>query len=354
MTADGLSRQQQRGYRRAAKARLVYVNDFDVGYARRRCGKGFTYLSTRGKTIRSKRTRKRIDMLAIPPAWRDVWICPRSNGHIQAMGRDEDGRRQYIYHERWNAISAAAKFDRLAVMVEALPRIRRRVRKDLRGDTLGKHRVLAAVVRLIDKVGVRVGNAVYTEKHGSRGVTTLTPQHVEVDGIAISLDFPGKSGQRREIDLSDQKVAPVIARCEEIGGQFLFCYRRDDGEFEPIDSSDINAYLDDIGNEVLTAKDFRTWSGSVAALAYLAETPLPGSAKQRKRRVSDAVKATAKLLGNTKAVCRGSYIHPSILAAAETGELDKLLEPFRRLRSRHRIAELTIDECRFAALLPSL
>ncbi len=351
---QALSKQERRGIRRAAKVDLVYVNDFDNGYSRRRCGRGFTYLSTRGKTIRSSRTRKRIEALAIPPGWQDVWICPKSNGHIQAVGRDEAGRRQYIYHERWKVVSAALKYDRMALMAQVLPRIRRRVRKDLNGKTLSRRRVVAAVVRLIDRAGIRVGNRVYTEAHGSRGVTTLSSEHVEVDGVTISLSFPGKSDTQREIDLKDRKVAKVVDHCEDIGGQFLFCYRDVDGDLRPLDSTDVNEYLDEVAREPVTAKDFRTWSGSVAALALLADEQLPDRAPARRRRISQAVKQTAELLGNTVAVCRSSYIHPSILAAAQTGELDELLDAVRPLRDADRIVELTKDECLFAALLPRL
>lgn len=349
-----LSRQEQRGIRRAAKADLVYVNNFDKGYSRRRCGKGFSYLSTRGKTIRSDRTRKRIKALAIPPGWQDVWICPKSNGHIQAIGRDSAGRRQYIYHERWKTVSAALKYDRMSLMARVLPRIRRRVRTDLSRKRLSRRRVLATVVRLIDRVGIRVGSRVYTEAHGTRGVTTLGPEHVDVDGLTVSLSFPGKSGTQREIDIHDRKLAKVIDHCEEICGQFLFCYRDDEGRFRPVDSTDVNEYLNEVAKEPVTAKGFRTWSGSVSALAILAGEPLPARAATRRRRISAAVTETARMLGNTAAVCRRSYIHPAILAAAQSGELTALLDAVLPLRSRDRIDELTLDECLFAALLPRL
>lgn len=343
-----------RGHRRAARANLVYVNDFDAGYTRRRRGRGFSYHNSRGRTITSARTRKRIEALAIPPAWEEVWVCPKTNGHIQARGRDEAGRWQYIYHARWQAVSAAAKYDRLQLMARVLPRVRRRVRKDLGGKQLTRRRVVAAAVRLIDKAAIRVGNAVYTESHGTRGVTTLGPEHVDVDDLRISLDFPGKSGRRRVVDLRDRKLARVIDHCEEIDGQFLFCYRDADGEYRPIDSADVNQYLEEIARDPVTAKDFRTWAGSVTALTFLADTPSPATVTARRRRVARAVDVTAEVLGNTRAVCRNSYIHPALLAAAETGELDQMLAATRELTPEQRIAELTVDECRFAALLPRL
>lgn len=346
-----LSRREQRGYRRAARARLRYVNNFDKGYSRRRCGTGFTYLSTLGKTIRSSRTRKRITALAIPPSWQDVWICSRANGHIQAVGRDEAGRRQYIYHERWRAVSEAVKFDRLDLMVEVLPRVRRRVRRDLSRKKLTRDRAVAAAVRLIDKAHMRVGNETYTESHGSRGVTTLREEHVKVSGVTISLDYPAKSGRQREIDINDAKVARVIDRCEEIDGQYLFCYRDDDGSFAPIDSTDVNEYLSSVAKRPITAKDFRTWAGTVAAFADLASEPLSKSVQARRKRVIRAVAETASTLGNTKSVARASYIHPALLAAAESGELSDLLDA---AGDACEIRELTQDECHFAALLPLL
>lgn len=346
-----LSSREQRGLRRAARARLRYVNSFDKGYSRRRCGTGFSYLSTLGKTIRSTRTRKRIEALAIPPSWRDVWICPQPNGHIQAMGRDEAGRRQYIYHERWRAVSETVKFDRLTLMATVLPRIRRRVRRDLSRKKLSRDRAVAAAVRLIDKGRMRVGNEDYTETHGSHGVTTLRDEHVAIDGITISLDYPAKSGRQREIDINDAKVARVIQRCEEIDGQYLFCYRDDDGDFEPVDSSDINRYLAAVAKQPITAKDFRTWAGTVVALADLTSEALPASVGARRKRIARAVGAAAEALGNTKAVARASYIHPALLAAAKSGELEALLDAVGDVPE---IRELTQDEYRLTALLPLL
>lgn len=348
---EKLSSREQHGYRRAARARLRYVNDFEKGYSRRRCGKGFTYLSIRGKTIMSSRTRKRIEALAIPPSWQDVWICPRTDGHIQAMGRDDARRRQYIYHERWRAVSDVVKFDRLNLMVKVLPRVRRRVRRDLSLKTMTRDLAVAAAVRLIDKAHMRVGNEVYTQAHGSRGVTTLRDEHVKIDGIAISLDYPGKSGRQREIDINDAKVARVIERCEDIDGQFLFCYRDDDRRYTPIDSTDVNDYLEDVAKRPITAKDFRTWAGTVTAFADLTSDTLPRTSNERKKRVIRAVDETAKALGNTRSVARSGYIHPALLAAAESGELADLIDA---AGDASKIRELTKVECRLAALLSLL
>ena len=338
--------------RRAAKAGLFYVNDFDSGYSRRRCGKGFTYLSSRGDTIKADRTRGRIESLVIPPAWQDVWICSKPTGHIQARGVDDAGRTQYIYHPKWTAISGATKFDRMQKFANLLPRIRRRVRKDIKGRKVTRDRVVACVVRLLDKAQIRIGNQRYTEQRNSRGATTLDSQHVEVDGPVVSLDFPGKSGKRQEIEFSDAKVAKVIQQCEEIDGQFLFCYRDDDDTETTVVSSNVNEYLRDVTNENVSAKDFRTWWGSVTALAELAELDADLPKSKRKRAAVAAVKATATELGNTPTVCRKSYIHPAILAAAESGELPDLVR--KADRSQNSNNEWTVDETRFVNILPHL
>lgn len=345
------STRQQRSERRAAKAGLTYVNDFDAGIQRKPCGRGFTYIGSNGKRISAKATRERIDALAIPPAWTEVWICSDNSGHIQARGRDDAGRIQYIYHDDWERVSTARKFDRMALFGELLPKIRRRVRKDLNRNGLGRLRVIAAVVRLLDKAHLRIGNEQSVNERGARGATTLSSEHVDVEDVLVSLEFPGKSGQLREVEFRDAKVAQVIARCEEIDGQFLFCYQ-DKGEVHsPIESTDVNAYLKELSDKAVTAKDFRTWWGSVTALASLAELTESASAADRKKACVAAVKLTAETLGNTPAVCRSSYIHPAILAAATSGELPAMLHS---LDVRSDVPELAQDEVRFNQLLPSL
>jgi len=353
-TQDAAPTLEQRGMRRASRAGLYYVNSFDQGYTRRRCGRGFTYLSIHGKTLRSKRTRERIEALVIPPAWEDVWICPRANGHIQATGRDEGGRKQYLYHQRWQSVSAATNFDRLPLIGESLPRIRRRLRKDLNQQSLSRPRVVAAVVRIIDRGHLRVGNDRYTDKHGSHGATTLVPDQVDVDDISISLDFPSKSGRRRQLSLSDRKVAEVIDRCEELDAQFLFCFADDEGDLQPVDSTDVNEYLREITGSRFTAKDFRTWWGSVVAFATAAEALEDSDEQDGTKLARAAVAATAERLGNTKAVSRSSYIHPAILATVESGEFPELLKKVKaKLRDKsHR--ELTQEEARLVCALPLL
>ena len=358
MTAGETPSQEQRSSRRARRVGLTYINGDEKGYSRRRCGRGFTYLSTQGKTLRSARTRNRIEALAIPPAWEEVWISRDARGHIQATGRDEAGRKQYRYLDRWHAISATTKFDRMALVGRLLPRIRKRISKDLKRPDLDRRRVLAAVVRLIDQGQLRVGNERYTRDHGSRGVTTLDADNVDFDGIHISLEFEGKSGQQREIELNDRKLSQVMRKCEEIDSQFLFCYRdpaTDAAEqYRSVDSSDVNEWLRHAASERVTAKDFRTWWGSVLAVSSVA--PKLATAETRKEReaaVREAVAETAEALGNTVAVCRSSYIHPAILASAANGELQALLEKVPA-EDDAKDKALSSDEQRFRDLLPFL
>jgi len=342
---------QQRGIRKAARAGLYYVNDFDSGYSRRKCGTGFTYLTKTGKTLKSQRVRDRIEALVIPPAWTDVWICPKSNGHVQARGNDDADRAQYIYHEKWQAISNATKFDRMQLFAEVLPRIRRRVRKDLKGKQLARKRVLAAVLRLLDKAQLRVGNERYVDERGTRGATTITEDHVEVDSFEISLDFPAKSGKRRVVNFRDKKTAKVVRQCEELDGQYLFGYVDESGVEKAVDSSAVNEYLQEIADESITAKDFRTWWGSVTALDELYDMPDDLPATKRKKIINQAITTAAELLGNTKAVCRSSYVHPAIIASAESNELPEMIA---KCNSGKSLPELTIAETLFAHLLPRL
>ncbi len=345
--------QEQQGIRKARKAGLHYVHDLDDGWLRRRCGRGFTYHSSRGKRLTGQSTLKRIESLVIPPAWEDVRICPSSNGHIQVIGRDAKGRQQYLYHVVWTTISAATKFDRLASIGEVLPKIRRRVRRDLGVRELSKERVVAAVIRLIDKAHLRVGNPAYAEDNGSHGATTLTAEQVEVDRFSISLDFPGKSGRQTEVSITDRKVAAVIRKCEEIDGQFLFCYRDDTDSYHAVSSSDVNDYLQEVANEVLTAKDFRTWSGSVIALKHLKAGLDESSEELPNRIITQAIKKTAEEMGHTVAVCRQSYVHPGLLAAVETDALQALLEKYDRSGGAIQ-DELTRDEDQFLSILPAI
>jgi DNA topoisomerase-1 len=342
----------EEGIRKAREAGLHYVQNLDDGWRRRRCGRGFSYLSSSGKRLIGKRTLQRIARLAIPPAWEDVRICPSAAGHLQAIGRDAKGRQQYLYHADWHAVSAATKFDRLESIGALLPKIRRRIRRDLGRQGLRKERIVAAVVRLIDKAHLRIGSPIYAQDNGSHGATTLTAEQVQIDDITISLDFPGKSGKQTEVLLSDAKVAAVIQQCEEINGQFLFCYRDDAGAYRPVTSSDVNGYLLEVASEPLSAKDFRTWWASVTALKHLRVQLEKADGKATGRAIARAIEETAEAMGHTKAVCRQSYIHPGLLAAAEKGNLQALLREHDI--SECRSAELTRDEAQFLAILPAV
>lgn len=340
----------ERRKRRAAKAGLVYVNDYQGWLRRRRCGRGFTYVDDLGRTIRESRTRSRIKTLAIPPAWKDTLICPSERGHIQAVGTDDAGRRQAIYHPDWKRISSRTKFDRMRRFGQCLPRLRRRVRKDLSGRRLSPDRVYAAVVRIIDKTHLRVGNDEYTQKNNSRGATTLSQDNLSLDGTAIELDFVAKSGKRRRVHFSDRKVAKVLEQCVEIDGQFLFKYVDTSEQMHCVTSTEINGYILDVTNEHLTAKDFRTWAGSVLALEQFAALDFGVSQRRLARQITASVDRVAGQLGNTRSVCRESYIHPALLEATESAELPELLADL----PRESHGELTIAETQFRLLLPKL
>jgi DNA topoisomerase-1 len=357
MPPNKLSLAAKSHQRRARKMGLIYINDGEPGISRRKHGNYFDYLSSSGQKITAKKTLDRIKDLVIPPAWKDVWICRSPQGHLQVTGRDEADRKQYIYHADWDSISSSTKYDQLALIAQLLPRVRRHLNKDLGGRKLTKKRVLAAVVRLIDKAHIRMGNDRYEAQNGSHGVTTLKKKHVEVDHFTISLDFPGKSGQRRELELTDSKVAKVIQQCQSIRGQHLFSYRDDEEKTVSINSTDVNKYLMLISGEALTAKDFRTWWGSVIALSELAEIEPKDEASgftesEVKKAISAAIATTAEILGNTKAVCRSHYIHPGILTAFSEGKLPKLLK--QAGRSKTSVAGLTQHEVHLKNLLPLL
>ncbi|HEY9678735.1 MAG TPA: hypothetical protein V6C76_12050 [Drouetiella sp.] len=334
---------------RAKSAGLLYVQDFQTGLTRKKCGKGFKYLGSDGSPLSCKDTRSRIIALVIPPAWRDVWICTDADGHIQATGTDDAGRKQYIYHPRWHEASAAHKYGRLKVIAGLLPKIRRSVTADLKLEQLNKRRVVAAVVRLLDKACIRIGNKQYLEANDSRGATTLTSEHVCRNSHEISLNFKGKSGKQIELKCSDQGLAAVIEDCEKSDGEFLFSYQNENDEYVAVTSSDVNSYLLEVAKQSVTAKDFRTWRGSVVALTQLADMKGDLSKTAKKKAIVAAVKSAAAALGNTPAVCRSSYIHSAILRHADAGSLPPLM---RRVDNGNiRCAGLTKEESRLVAFL---
>jgi DNA topoisomerase-1 len=299
----------------AEEAGLRYVNDGRPGYRRRAKGKKLEYLDTDGKLIRNEQQLLRIKRLAIPPAWRDVWICPAPNGHIQATGRDARGRKQYRYHDRWREVRDENKFDRLADFAKALPNIRRRVANDLKLPGLPRERVLATIVQLLERTFIRVGNEEYARENKSFGLTTIKNRHVKVKGAQLRFRFRGKSGREHEVDITDRRIAKIVSKCQDLPGQDLFQYVSATGEVRDVTSQDVNNYLRKITNENFTAKDFRTWAGTVLAAIALYSQEKFKSNKQAKANVKNAICAVAQLLGNTPAICRKCYVHPAVLDA---------------------------------------
>jgi DNA topoisomerase-1 len=303
----------------ARAAGLRYVSDQDPGIRRRRAGTGFAYDDAQGRRVADRHTLARIRALAIPPAWRDVWICARADGHIQAVGRDARGRKQYRYHADWRDVRDANKYERMVPFARRLPAIRRRLAADLRKSGLPREKVLALVVRLLEATAIRVGNSEYARTNGSFGLTTLRNRHVAVSADRMRFRFRGKAGKQHEVDVSDRRLARLVRRCQELPGQELFQYVDDDGTSRAIGSADVNDYLREVGGDDFTAKDFRTWAGTVAAARALAGPESPSSATEAKRSVVDAIKVVATQLGNTPAVCRKCYVHPLVIEAFEQG-----------------------------------
>ena len=304
----------------AEEAGLRYVSDDQPGYTRKKKGDDFEYLDLEGKRIRDEQRLLRIKRLAIPPAWTDVWVCPSPNGHIQATGRDARRRKQYLYHERWREVRDETKYDRMLGFAEKLPKIRKRVRRDLALPGLPREKVLGTVVQLLERTFIRVGNPEYARENKSFGLTTMQDRHVEVKGSKLRFRFRGKSGRIHEVDLNDRRIAKTIAKLQDLPGQDLFQYIDDDGEVRDITSQDVNAYLREITGEDITAKDFRTWAGTV--FAGIALNAVGGfiTKKQAKANIRDAINAVAEVLGNTAAICRKCYVHPAVLEAYLKGE----------------------------------
>jgi len=305
----------------AEDAGLRYVSDDQPGYSRTPKGDDFEYFDTDGKAIRDEARLLRIRRLAIPPAYKDVWICPSPNGHIQATARDARGRKQYRYHERWREARDESKYDRMLVFGEALPKIRRRVNKDMGLDGLPQEKVLATVVRLLGRTFIRIGNEEYARDNKSFGLTTMRNRHVDVKGAKLTFSFRGKSGVKHEIDVNDRRLANIIRKLQDLPGQDIFQYEDEAGEVRNVTSQDVNDYLQQITGEEFTAKDFRTWAGTVlTAMALNAQGPAENET-QAKKNIKDAIAAVAKILGNTPTVCRKCYVHPVVLDAYLDGDM---------------------------------
>jgi DNA topoisomerase-1 len=299
---------------------LRYVSDERTPGIRRIGSKArVRYVHPNGRTIADRAELQRIRSLAVPPAWTDVWICPDVRGHLQATGRDARGRKQYRYHPRWREVRDEVKYGRLLAFAQALPRIRARAAADLSKRGLPREKVLAAVVQLLEKTLIRVGNEEYARNNGSIGLTTMEDRHAKVRGASVRFEFRGKSGIRHAVDLRDPRLAKVIKACRDLPGYELFQYIDADGRRQAIDSADVNEYVRDICGEDFTAKDFRTWVGTVLAAQALAEVAGFQTQAEAKRKIASAVESVARRLGNTKAVCRTGYIHPAIIDAYMDG-----------------------------------
>lgn len=297
----------------AKMAGLRYVTDSQPGIHRRRRGKGFQYLDAEGKAVRDKETLSRIKSLVIPPAWSNVWICQNPKGHLQVTGRDARGRKQSRYHPRWREVRDETKYERMTLFGAVLPTIRERVEHDLGLPGMPRLKILATIVRLMEVTLIRVGNEEYARENHSYGLTTMRNKHVEVEGSSVIFKFQGKSGVRHSVDINDRRIARIIQRCQDIPGYELFQYVDKDGNNHSIDSADVNDYLREITGQDFTAKDFRTWAGTVLACTMLREFEAFQSQTEAKRNVVQAIKDVATRLGNTPSVCRKCYVHPAVL-----------------------------------------
>ena len=336
----------------AKQARLRHVGDHLPGITRHAAKNGFDYRLPDGALVRDIETLRRIRALVIPPAWTDVWVCPRADGHIQATGRDERGRKQYRYHPRWRQVRDEAKYHKLLLFARVLPLIRARVEADLKRAGLPRERVLAAIVRLMELTLFRIGNTEYAKKNKSFGLTTLRDRHVAINGDRIHIGFRGKSGKTQESDINDRRLARIVKNCRDLPGYELFQYLDDSGARHTVDSADVNDYLHEItGEDNITAKDFRTWAATHLAAEALREFEQFDSEAKRKKAIVDAVKKVAAHLGNTPAICRRCYIHPAVLDGYLEGHLLAALAKQTEALLERNIRHMTPAEAAVTAFL---
>lgn len=320
----------------AKAAGLRYVIPKGLGIQRKAAGNGFTYLDPNGNPVTDEETLARIKSLVIPPAWTSVWISPSANTHIQAIGRDAKGRKQYRYHPEYRKVRDMVKFDRMRIFGRFLPKIRRVVGQDLARKGMPKRKVLAAIVKLLETTYIRIGNEEYAEENGSFGLTTLRNQHVQILGNVLKFKFRGKSAQNHEIKIEDPRLAKIVKRCRDLPGSSLFEYLDEDGQPKTVDSGDVNDYLREITGGDFTAKDFRTWGGTCLAANYLLQRCAVSEQNQStKAALVDVVKEVASKLGNKPATCKKYYIHPSVMECYEAGQLANLAEKYREGHSEH-------------------
>ncbi len=335
----------------AREAGLRYSNDTKPGIRRQKQGKNFAYFLPDGKRVKDEETLARIKRLVIPPAWTGVWISLHNNDHLQATGRDARGRKQYRYHPRWRAVRDEDKFGHMMKFARVLPRIRQRVRRDLARRGMPREKVLATVVRLLETTLIRVGNDEYARQNSSYGLTTMRNRHVHVAGEKIEFAFRGKSGKRHEISLRDPQLARIVRRCQDMPGQELFVYEDESGEPRDVSSQDVNDYLRAICGEDFTAKDFRTWAGTVLAAVALREFDKVQHATEAKKNIVTAVEAVAKMLGNTPAVCRKCYVHPKIFESYLDGGTIETIRQRASEKVDRQLSKLRPDEAAVLTLL---
>ncbi len=335
----------------ARAAGLRYVSDTTPGIRRERSGMGFNYRGPDGATIRDSATLRRIRSLVIPPAWTDVWICPHPNGHLQATGHDAKGRKQYRYHLRWREVRDETKYTRLIAFGEALPRIRERVDHDLGLRGLPRKKVVATVVRLLETTLIRIGNEEYAKTNRSYGLTTMRNRHVDVSGTTLRFHFRGKSGIDHTIGINDRRIARIVKQCKDLPGAELFQYIDHDGHRQSIDSGDVNAYLQEITGQEFTAKDFRTWAGTVLAAMALREFESFDEETQAKRNIVRAIETVAERLGNTPTVCRKCYVHPAVLDAYLDGSMLDTLKQRAEQEMADSLSGLQPEEAAVLAFL---
>jgi DNA topoisomerase-1 len=336
--------------RLAHLARLKYVTDTDPGYTRHRNGSGFYYLNLHGRKLRDRRQVKRIEQLAIPPAWKDVWICPLPSGHLQATGRDDRRRKQYIYHARWRAASDQNKFRQLAEFARHLPALRSAIARDLRTKGLTQKRVLAGMVAVLDLTSIRVGNEEYVRENGSYGLTTLRTRHVTLENAHVMLRFRAKGGLMREVTIRQKRLVKLFRELKELRGAHVFQYLDDEDRIRPATAADVNAYLQQTAGEAFTAKVFRTWKASALAAGRLRALGQATTERQRKRTVKQVIAEVAETLGNTATVCRKYYIHSDLIESYQMGECD-IVRNGERVCKKQSAASAAADEQLLARFL---
>ena len=350
-TAEENDDRTQASREAAEDAGLVYVSDETPGITRKKSGAGWRFVDAKGKTIKDYWEKKRIEKIGVPPAYTDVWICSKANGHIQATGRDARGRKQYRYHPDWTIARDSAKYERMTEFGALLPGLRERVAADMRKRGLPREKVLATVVALLEKTLIRVGNEDYAKDNKSFGLTTLRDRHLDIEGSTLKFDFKGKSGKTWTLDLSDRRIAKVVRSIQELPGQHLFQYLDEDGARQQVSSLDVNDYLREITGTDVTAKDFRTWAGTVLASMALREFEAVDSKTAMKRNVKAAIERVASRLGNTPTICRKCYVHPKVLDAYLDGDLLKGIKDNVETELHEDAASLRPEEAALLGLL---